>query len=81
MPLHVIDAKHVRDYRVFVCFSDGTSGEINLADSLDGPIFAPLREVEYFRGFRLEGHTLAWPNGADFAPEYLLSLVKTRASA
>jgi hypothetical protein len=40
----------------------------DLADVLDGPIFAQLRDVDYFR---LEGHTLAWPNGADFAPEFL----------
>ena len=40
----------------------------------------PLRDVECFRSFSIIGHTLAWPNGADFAPEYLHSLSSTAAS-
>jgi hypothetical protein len=80
MFLHVTKARHVAGHRVDVSFNDGTSAEIDLSDSLDGPIFEPLRDVEYFKAFSLVGHTLAWPNGADFAPEYLLSLAATPAS-
>ena len=79
MFMHVTDARYVGGYRVQLSFSDGTTGEVNLEDSLDGPIFAPLRDVEYFKSFSIVGHTLAWPNGADFAPEYLRSLVSTPA--
>jgi hypothetical protein len=32
--------------------------------------------VQYFMNFRIEGHTLSWENGADFAPEYLHGLVQ-----
>ena len=77
MFLHVIDAKHVAGYRVHVWFSDNTDAEIDLSGSLTGPIFKPLQDVEYFRCFSIEGHTVAWPNGADFAPEYLYSLSKS----
>jgi hypothetical protein len=80
MFLHVTGAEHVGDYRVRVSFNDGTSGELDLFDSLDGPIFEPLRDVDYFKLFSIVGHTLAWPNGADFAPEYLHSLASTPAS-
>jgi hypothetical protein len=80
MFLHVTDARHIADHRVQVSFNDGTSAELDLSDSLDGPIFEPLRDIDYFKSFSLTGHTLAWPNGADFAPEYLHSLVKTPAS-
>lgn len=80
MFLHVTKARHVAGHRVDVSFNDGTSAEIDLSDSLDGPIFEPLRDVEYFKAFSLVGHTLAWPNGADFAPEYLLSLAATPAT-
>jgi len=81
MFVHVIDAKHVAGHRVHVWFSDKTDGEIDLSESLTGPIFEPLRDVEYFRRFTIEGHTLAWPNGADFAPEYLYNLAKSQTAA
>lgn len=79
MFLHVTDARHVEDHRVRLSFNDGTIAEVDLKDSLDGPIFMPLRDVEFFKSFSIIGHTLAWPNGADFAPEYLRSLVSTPA--
>ncbi len=81
MFLHVIEARHLEGHRVYVRFSDGTAAEIDLSESLTGPIFEPLRDVEYFRRFTLEGHTLAWPNGADFAPEDLRQLARSQAHA
>ena len=71
--LHVKDARHIKNYRVRLEFNDGTHGVVDLSDSLDGPIFEPLKNLDYFKRFRLEGHTLTWENGADFAPEYLKS--------
>lgn len=81
MFLHVVDAKHVEGHRVYLRFNDGMAGEVDLSQSLGGPIFEPLRHVEYFRRFSLQGHTLTWPNGADFAPDYLHELVKSQAVA
>lgn len=81
MFLHVVEAKHLEGHRVYVRFNDGTSREIDLSESLAGPIFEPLRDVEYFRRFSIEGHTLAWPNGADFAPEYLHDLARSQTLA
>lgn len=75
MLLHVTDARHLEGHTIEISFNDGTIAEIDLLASLEGPVFEPLREIEYFKLFRIAGHTLAWPNGADFAPEYLRSLV------
>ena len=71
--LYVEDARHIENYRVRLEFNDGTHGIVYLSYSLDGQIFEPLKNLNYFKRFRLEGHTLAWENGADFAPEYLKS--------
>ncbi len=79
MFLHVTEAQHISGHRVHLSFNDDTDGEIDLSGSLEGAIFQPLRDVDYFKSFSLIGHTLAWPNGADFAPEYLHSLVKAPA--
>lgn len=69
----LVEAHHVRDYVIWLRWSDGTQGEIDLAGELDGPIFEPLKDPAYFRRFMLspEMHTLVWPNGADLAPEFL----------
>jgi hypothetical protein len=74
--LHITSVTYVDGYRVRVEFNNGLCGIADFADSLDGPIFFPLRDTNYFRTFRLEGHTLSWSNGADFAPEYVLELTR-----
>ncbi len=71
MFLHVIEARYVRDYTVWLRFSDGTCGEVDLSDELEGPVFGPLRDRERFKRLSIACHTLAWDNGADFAPEFL----------
>jgi hypothetical protein len=69
----VLEARYVRDYVVWLRFRDGTEGEIDLEPSLRGPVFEPLKDIEYFRQFSVhpEFETLTWPNGADIAPEFL----------
>lgn len=76
----IVDASYIEEYRIHVTFNDGVTGEIDFAGEFDGEIFEPLKEVAYFQQFRIEGHTLAWENGADFAPEYLRNLVSPEAS-
>jgi len=73
--LHIEEAKYVDGHRVWLKFSDGTDGQVDLKNELDGPIFEPLKVPDYFKQFTVEGHTLTWPNGADFAPDYLHSLM------
>ncbi|KJR41706.1 hypothetical protein MCHI_002405 [Candidatus Magnetoovum chiemensis] len=67
----VIEAKYMGGYRVWVSFNDGAEGEVDLSSELEGEIFEPLRDISYFKNFKILGHTLAWENGADFAPEFL----------
>lgn len=67
----ITEAEYIDGYRVLVTFKNGTTGEVDFEGDLDGPIFEPLKDPAYFRQFHLEGHTLAWDNGADFAPEFV----------
>ena len=67
----VTKARYVRDYIIETTFDDGTRKAIDFANWLSGPVFEPLRDKKYFRTFFLEGSTIAWPNGADIAPEAL----------
>jgi hypothetical protein len=79
--IRVTEAAWVRDHVLHLRFSDGVEGEIDLRDELEGPIFEPLRDVKTFKDFRVhpELHTVVWPNGADFAPEFLHSRVAVTA--
>lgn len=53
-------------------FNDDTERVVDLEDELWGPVFQPLKEdPELFRAVRLEGESIAWPNEADLAPEFL----------
>ncbi len=81
MDYDVLEARYIDGYVVWLRFRDGTAGEIDLAPTLKGPVFEPLREVEFFRRFSIhpEFHTLVWPNGADLAPEYLHDHVRIAA--
>ena len=68
---HIEQAKHINDYKVWLSFNDGAEGEVDLSSELEGEIFEPLKDISFFKSFTLEGHTLSWKNGADFAPEFL----------
>jgi hypothetical protein len=67
----VTKAKYVRDYLIEVKFNDGTKKVIDFKPWLSGPIFKPLKSKAYFKRFFIDGPTIAWPNGADIAPETL----------
>ena len=77
----VIGAEHVHDFVIHFRFADGIEGDVDLEQELDGEVFRPLRDPDYFRRFRVhpELHTLVWPNEADFAPEFLYEKTKVRA--
>jgi len=81
MIVDVIEVRYLHDYTIWVRFDDGTSGEVDLAGELDGPVFEPLRDLEYFRQVSIPPDlgTIAWPNGADFAPEFLYEKVVVTA--
>ncbi len=69
----ITEAQYISEFTIRLRYADGLQGEIDLSQELHGKIFQPLLNPDYFRGFRLdpELHTLVWPNGADFAPEFL----------
>lgn len=71
MFIHVEKASYINDYKVWLLFNDGAEGEIDLSAELYGEVFEPLKNIAFFKSFTLEGHTLSWNNGADFAPEFL----------
>ena len=80
--LNVVAVRHVRDYVLWLGFNDGSEGEVDLRDELSGAIFEPLRDIRFFsRGaVNPDLRTISWPNGADFAPEFLFEQLHAGSS-
>jgi hypothetical protein len=78
MILHVTDVKHLHDYQLWLKFNDGIEGTVDLAQELWGSMFEPLKDKALFGQVKLDHEldTIVWPNGADFAPEFLHDLLK-----
>ena len=70
---HVIDARYLGDYKIWLEFNDGKRGVVDLADGLYGEPFAVLRDKARFAEFYVDYGlaTIAWHHGVDFAPDYL----------
>jgi len=81
MNYQLAEARYVSRFTLFLRFSDGVEGEIDLQGELYGPMFEPLKNLETFKSFTLhpELHTLVWPNGADFSPEFLHDSLRVTA--
>ena len=76
MFIHVTDMKYLNGYRLQLRFNTGVEGVVDLQPELYGEVFEPLLDRQLFRQGFLTSRTVEWPNGADFAPEFLLSLVQ-----
>lgn len=78
MILHTTEVTPLPGYRLALRFNTGESGEVDLSGELDGEIFEPLRDPALFATAYQHPvmRTVAWANGADLAPEFLLSLLR-----
>lgn len=80
LPL-VTRAEYDGDHRIRLEFNDGLVGTVDFSEWLDGPVFEPLADPEFFRRFFVEAGAVTWPNGADIAPETLHRRVRENAAA
>jgi hypothetical protein len=83
---YVIEATYLSGYKLVVRFEDGHEKLVDLASHLDGPVFEPLKNPQFFRSFTVNPDidTVTWPNNADFSPDFLyeigLDLIEKSAS-
>jgi len=77
MILHTTSVEYLGDYRLFLSFNNGESGEADLSERLHGEVFEPLRDKSLFATAYQHpmARTVVWNNGADLAPEFLFDLV------
>lgn len=76
MFIEVKDAEYLDGYRIKLFFSNGEIRIVDLTNHLNGQIFKPLMDKEFFKRISIPYNTIQWENGADFAPEYLYDISK-----
>jgi len=79
--IDVVEVRYLHDSVLWLRFDDGTEGEVDLKSQLWGEAFEPLNDPAFFPRVRLNADTgtIEWPNGADFAPEFLRVRIRVRA--
>ena len=75
--ISVVSAEYKDNFKILIQFNDGLKGIIDLKNYLDGDIFIPLKNQDFFKRFTLDTWTIGWENGANFTPEFLYEFVKT----
>jgi hypothetical protein len=74
MPLiRIAGVVALQGFRLRLSLTDGSVVERDVEHLLNGPVFDNLRnDPEQFRTVRVEGGSIAWPNGADLDPDVLI---------
>ena len=77
----IVTATVIRPYVLEIIFSDGLCRQVDLEPELYGEVFEPLRDPARFAEVSVDPAigTIIWPNGADFAPEFLRECVSISA--
>jgi phosphoribosylaminoimidazole-succinocarboxamide synthase len=76
MFLEISKANYIEDYKIEFGFNNGEIYLVDLINEMNGSVFLPLKNKEFFKDFSIVYNTIEWKNGADFAPEYLYELAK-----
>ena len=76
--LHITAAKYIADYKISVTFDDGCRCVVDFERVVKNdhrPIVRQLSNLDLFKDFKVQAHTIVWSNGVDFAPEFIKSLI------
>lgn len=82
VPSYYITDATVVDHGVLrLVFADGLRGEVEIIDRMRGPVFEHARTAEGFSEVFVDAEigTVAWPGGADLAPDTLYERVRSGA--
>ncbi|HEY3355411.1 MAG TPA: DUF2442 domain-containing protein [Polyangia bacterium] len=78
----VVEVRALAPYRVWVRFSDGVAGEVDLIELAGHGVFAAWSDPTVFAQVTIDPdtHTLCWPGGVDICPRRLHDDIVNAAS-
>lgn len=76
MFIEIVDVAYVDGYKLQLTFNNGAVKIVDLQNELWGDVFLPLQDKAFFQQVFIaeDSDTIEWPNGADFAPEFLYEI-------
>ncbi|MCL2413179.1 MAG: DUF2442 domain-containing protein [Bacteroidales bacterium] len=72
--IEITDVQYLDGYKLKLGFNTGETKVVDLKNELTGEVFSPLKDIDFFKQGKIIYNTVEWPNGADFAPEFLYKL-------
>jgi hypothetical protein len=61
----IVEAEYLHDHILRLTFLDGFVEEFDFEPLMQGKMSRALREIDFFRQFRIMAGGLEWPNGYD----------------
>jgi hypothetical protein len=73
---YVVEVWHLGCHKLKIRFENDEVRVADLSAHLDGPVFEPLKDLSYFKSFKVNHDidTVVWPNNADFSPDFLYEI-------
>ncbi|MBI5373938.1 MAG: DUF2442 domain-containing protein [Candidatus Schekmanbacteria bacterium] len=73
----IIQVKPLEKYRVWIKFSDGVEGIVDLSELVGKGVFSAWNDINFFNSVYVdaENHTIAWEGGIDLCPDTLYAKV------
>ena len=73
----VVEIRPLENYRLWLEFSDGTSGSVDLSGLVGKGVFKIWEDENVFRAAFIDSrtHTVAWEGGIDLCPDNLYAQV------
>lgn len=59
------------NYELILTFNNGEKRKFDAHQLLNIKVFAPLKNIAFFKSVKVEFGTVAWPNDIDYCPDTL----------
>src|ERR1700722_10656805 len=79
--MRVKKVEYLTEYKLKLTFADHAVKIVDLEPYLIKGVFLPLKDIDYFKQVSIQGHSIAWPNEADFCHDVLYDIGKPIAKA